>query len=314
MRRIRLFGVFLLIPALACTFIAAGCGGKKGDGERKHRSTRHDDDDEKDDDSTGDKKGGSEDAGGGKTLLASNGWGAIKGQVTLDGSVPEGASFVDKMNKHKDKARCLKGPKHDQTWLVATKGGKKVVQNVVVWLDPGEGKYFKVDPAKKTWKDEVDIDQPFCAFQPRVQAVCPSYWDGKKDVKLQTFVAKNSAPIAHNTKWQGGDRTNPGGNPLIAPSAQAAFELKPDTKTVITLSCTIHDWMRGKVWALPNPYYAVTDADGKFEIKNAPAGAEVKLIAWHEAGGFIKDKDLPKGGKVKVEDGKDAVMDFSIKP
>jgi hypothetical protein len=32
-----------------------------------------------------------------------------------------------------------------------------------------------------------------------------------------------------------------------------------------------------------HPYFAVTDEDGKFEIKNAPAGA-CQLLIWHESG------------------------------
>jgi len=311
MRRFRFFGVVLLLPALALPFFAAGCGGKGNEGKRASRRPPKDDDDD-DDVKKGDKKDGSDGAGDGdKTALATTGWGTLQGQVTLDSNVPAGASFDDKMKNNKDKVVCLMGPKSDQTWLLS-KDGKKRVQNVVVWLDPGPGKYFKVDPSKKTWKDEVFIDQPHCAFEPRVQAVFPKYFDGKAWVKGQTFVIKNNAPIAHNTSWKGGDKTNPGGNPLIAPKTQTTLNLEPDTKTVVNLSCTIHDWMRGKVWALDNPYFAVTDENGKFEIKNVPAGAEVTMIAWHEANGFVKT--LANGGKVKIEDGKGWVFNFTLTP
>ncbi len=32
---------------------------------------------------------------------------------------------------------------------------------------------------------------------------------------------------------------------------------------------------------LPNPYFQVTDKDGKFDLKNLPPGTYT-LVAWHE--------------------------------
>ena len=51
----------------------------------------------------------------------------------------------------------------------------------------------------------------------------------------------------------------------------------------IQYKCTIHGWMTGYVRIFDHPYYAVTDADGKFEIKNAPAG-KYRIVYWHENG------------------------------
>jgi hypothetical protein len=295
---------------IAFVVTAGGCGGGSKDGGRKRPKAAREDDDDKD----GDKedKPGPGDNGGGRTPVASTGWGTLKGTVTLDGEAPTPVSFESEMKESKDRVRCLMGPKNDMTWLVKTKEGKKLVENVVVWLDPGPGKYFKLDPSKKTWKDQVVLDQPYCAFEPRVQVVFPQYFDGKAMVKGQTFIVKNSANIGHNTSWKGDDRLNPGGNLLVGPGNKIEPKLTPDNKTVVNVSCTIHKWMRARVWALDHPYFAITDADGKFEIKNAPASAEVRVVVWHEAKDFITD--LPEGGKVKLEDGKTKELNFSIKP
>ena len=51
----------------------------------------------------------------------------------------------------------------------------------------------------------------------------------------------------------------------------------------IPYRCTIHPWMNGWVRVFDHPYYAVTDEDGKFEIKNAPAG-KFRIVFWHENG------------------------------
>ena len=37
---------------------------------------------------------------------------------------------------------------------------------------------------------------------------------------------------------------------------------------------------------LDSPYFAVTDAQGNFEIKNVPAGTQ-KVVVWQEAAKFV---------------------------
>jgi hypothetical protein len=53
-----------------------------------------------------------------------------------------------------------------------------------------------------------------------------------------------------------------------------------------------------KAWVVvrPNPYAAVSKADGSFEIKNVPAG-EVELQLWHEKAGYIGEINV--GGKAE---------------
>ena len=41
--------------------------------------------------------------------------------------------------------------------------------------------------------------------------------------------------------------------------------------------------MTGYVRVFDHPYYALTDEDGTFEIKNAPAG-KFRIVFWHENG------------------------------
>jgi hypothetical protein len=308
MQRFRFWGMLLLVPVMAFVFTTGGCGGK-GKEERKRRHVEVDDD-EKDDEGKNGKPGGGDDTGDGKAWLATTGWGTLKGQVTLEGEVPTLPGNKAAMEAHKDKLRCLMGPSNDQTWMVQTKGGKKLVQNVVIWLDAGKGKCFKPDKAKAPWPELVKLDQPYCAFEPHIQATFAEYYDAdaKKMVKSgQAFKVFNSAPIAHNTSWAGDPRKNAGGNPQLQSMTNITLDLKADTNTPITVSCTAHQWMRGKIWALDNPYIAITDKDGNYEIKNAPAGAEITVIAWHESKGKIEKK-------VKLEDGKTTELNFSITP
>ena len=51
----------------------------------------------------------------------------------------------------------------------------------------------------------------------------------------------------------------------------------------VGFECGMHPWMKGQVRVFEHPYFAVTDDDGKFEIKDVPAGTW-RIVTWHEEG------------------------------
>ena len=53
------------------------------------------------------------------------------------------------------------------------------------------------------------------------------------------------------------------------------------------MTCDIHPWMKAYWMVLDNPYFAVTDDKGNFEIKNVPAGTQ-KVVVWQEACGRLR--------------------------
>jgi plastocyanin len=53
-----------------------------------------------------------------------------------------------------------------------------------------------------------------------------------------------------------------------------------DKVGVVKIGCNIHDWMSGIILVLPTPYFAVTGADGRFILRNLPAGSYT-VSAWH---------------------------------
>jgi plastocyanin len=53
-----------------------------------------------------------------------------------------------------------------------------------------------------------------------------------------------------------------------------------DKVGVVKIGCNIHDWMSGIILVLPTPYFAVTDTDGRFILRDLPAGT-YRLSAWH---------------------------------
>ena len=206
---------------------------------------------------------------------AAGAWVTVKGRVVF----PEGKPIPDRpaLNVTQDRAHCLKaGPILDEAVLVNPKN--RGIQNVVVWLRPldPEVKSFGKDQIHpddaKRKPAEVVIDQPCCMFVNRVTAA-------RVGDKL---VVKNSAPVAHNFFWVSENCGNT--NVTIDPGKK--YELPQPLASEpapIQYKCTIHPWMTGHVRVFDHPYFAVTDADGNFEIQNAPAG-KFRIVFWHETG------------------------------
>ncbi|HSQ54291.1 MAG TPA: hypothetical protein VLM40_00990, partial [Gemmata sp.] len=120
----------------------------------------------------------------------------------------------------------------------------------------------------------AEIDQPCCMFVKRITIARPG----------DTIVVKNSAPVPHNFFWSS---TKNGEYNVTVPKMDkwTMPEKLVAEGPPIQYKCTIHGWMTGYVRIFDHPYYAVTDKDGKFEIKNAPAG-DFRIVYWHEASGF----------------------------
>jgi len=237
---------------------------------------------------------------GAAATASAEGWGTIKGQVVLDGDVPKPVA----VNVDKDKDACLKnGPILKEDLVVNSKN--KGVKWALVYLisDTGFKGDVPVHPKLKAIKAKVvDLDQPCCKFEPHLLAMRQG----------QTLVVKNSAEIAHNVNILGGAR-GPNVNQIVP--SKGKFELKDIVARPIPIQvkCDIHPWMGGKIAVLKNPYFAVTDDDGKFEIKDAPAG-DFRLVVWHEKQGWVVGDEKPSsmGKKITIKDG--AATDLGALP
>ena len=76
----------------------------------------------------------------------------------------------------------------------------------------------------------------------------------------------------------------PGRQRHLPAGGNKEVKLKAD-KQPIAISCNIHPWMKGYMCVFDHPYFAVTDDDGNFEIKNVPAG-KLQMVIWQEDMGF----------------------------
>jgi plastocyanin len=74
-----------------------------------------------------------------------------------------------------------------------------------------------------------------------------------------------------------------------------------DKPGLVTLRCDIHEHMRGLILVLDTPFFAKTDAEGRFKLGGLPAG-RYKLKVWLDSKTTLeRPVDLPPSGTVRVE-------------
>jgi hypothetical protein len=209
-------------------------------------------------------------------------WVTVSGQVVLPPEVP------------------LPGPKlfpngaADESVVVDAK--TRGVKNVVVWLRPDDQNPksklapadFHPDDAKRLPRVEWIAYQPRGVYEPRIVTTRVSDTVGVANlaaVPCNFFceTAQNgnfnvNVPPNQTFKWPG---------PLVAETAPIVFKSAVAPQAVGCLRIFDH------------PYYAVTDAEGKFELRDAPVG-KYRLVYWHEKVGFKDGKDGRFGFPVEI--------------
>lgn len=200
------------------------------------------------------------------------GYGTIKGQVIL----PNPPAKTE-INITTDKEHCLSKGKQLPTDILVDPDSKGV-KNIIVWLRPDDKNRRAPFPKDKIKPELVKvapkthiIDQPCCQFEPRVIAA-------REGDKLEI---KNSAPVPHNINYSSDAESF---NVTVQPGkSYAAQQPLAAQSSPIPFKCDIHPWMAGRVRVFDHPYFAITDKDGKFEIKDAPEG-NWRVVYWHENG------------------------------
>jgi hypothetical protein len=200
------------------------------------------------------------------STITPTGWATLKGKFTVDGQ-PRPNTEISITG---DAGVCKPGgaPVYANTVVV---GPDKGLANTLIYVRKIPETWLHED-AKKVPTDTLVYDQKNCVFLSPVTAV-------HADRKI---LLKNSDPVGHNTSIQGF------ANPLIQAGGTAPFSFGGKTKSVpIPISCSIHPWMKAWIIPLGNNYFDVTGNDGKFEIKNLPAGVPLEIQVWQEATGGL---------------------------
>lgn len=156
------------------------------------------------------------------------------------------------------------------SWAGEIKGkvtaqGMRSSENIAVYVDTIPGKTFAL-PSKPAVEDQKHM-----TFVPHVLVV----------LKGTTVQFLNSDPVGHNVYWP-----SVSGNKKLAhnmgtwPQGQEKSFTFNDLG-VASLLCNVHPEMSGYVVVVSTPYFAVTNKEGEFEIKDVPAGSYT-LKTWSE--------------------------------
>ena len=73
---------------------------------------------------------------------------------------------------------------------------------------------------------------------------------------------------------------------------------------IVKVFCDIHSHMSAAVVVFAHPWFAIPDADGRFDIPDVPAGDQ-RLTAWHER---LGDTTIP----IRVEPGRGTSVEFTL--
>ncbi len=199
-------------------------------------------------------------------------WGDLRGQFLFGGTPAE----AKKITPTKDVEYCGKQDIPDE--LVVVNPENKGIANVVVYLYVKRG----ADPPavhssyEATATEKVAFNNDKCRFQPHVCLLRPT----------QTLVIGNKDTVGHNTKMD--TASNPAINPITPAGGTIEHQFTSEERSPAMVSCSIHPWMTGWLLVRESPYFAVSDENGNFEIKNLPAG-EWTFTVWHEVARYLSD-------------------------
>jgi hypothetical protein len=207
--------------------------------------------------------------------------GTIIGTVRYEGEVP----LAKRRPVTVDANVC--GPEAVTQELMLGKRG--AVQGAVVSLEGAfEG---VVQPPAPT--GGYALDEKGCRLDPHVM-VLPA----GSDLKIL-----NSDHLNHFYRVE--SRTNPPTSVALPKSASAAT-VHLDFPEIVELRCDIHEGERARIVVSRHPYVAITDADGRFEIKDVPVG-DFTISFWQEYLGS-------QSRRIQVREGEATRVDIILGP
>jgi hypothetical protein len=233
--------------------------------------------------------------------LRGDGSSRLRGTVRLLGKRPNIQSLNDRLmtiiRNHPRSEDLLKAPEEELTqpyWRLALDGG---VADVVVWLKAPADRYLTIPEGPPTWPSLVPLRVGQAAFVPHVRIAFPEYRDpenGARQVRTeQKVVLRNTSPGQHSVSWSDGGPNARATHDLPPGGVFQLPNLKPSSDPVRLT--TALPWMTAHIWVFEHPYTAVSTAEGHYQIDNVPIGVPVRIIAWHEAAGYLA------GGKEGTE-------------
>ncbi len=184
-----------------------------------------------------------------KTTIDASTTGSISGTVHFTGTPPAPV----KIDMSFDPACAMSSRGENLASPIAAKDGN--LANVFV--------YVKVAPFLADWatpKEHVVVDQVGCRYEPHVVGAMAG----------QTIEFRNSDNTDHNI--HAAPKQNPEWNESQRPKSPPIVKQFEMPEIMLPVKCNQHPWMKMYVNVVASPLFAVTDANGNFEIKGLPPG------------------------------------------
>lgn len=186
--------------------------------------------------------------------------GSISGTVRLNGAPPKLRPINMSAEPYCEKVHPT--PLMPQEVVVGQDGA---LANVVIYVKGGALQNYRFE----TPTQPAELDQRGCMYQPHVVAL----------MVKQPLEVKNDDQTTHNVHALPNENPEWNESQTIGqPPIQQHFDT---AEMAIPIRCNVHPWMNAYVFVFPNPYFAVTASDGRFEIKNLPPGTYT-VEAWQE--------------------------------
>jgi len=206
--------------------------------------------------------------------------GSVAGKVTFMGTPPPPQPI-----KMSSDPRCNNPEAKTEAVMVAGDGS---LQNVFVYVKDGLGNLKFPVPTTA-----LVLDQKGCQYRPHVFGVQAG----------QPIEILNSDMTLHNIHaWP---QTNQEFNMGQSLQGMKDTHVFTTPEIMVPFRCDVHKWMNSFVGVVAHPFFAVTGADGAFELKGLPPGTYT-IEAWHEKFG-TKTASVTIGAK----ESKDVPFTFS---
>ena len=184
----------------------------------------------------------------------------IRGRVLFDGKIPK-AKVIDESGRNRDLIEV--DPKTSGLRFAAV---------------------FLLDAPMSEAPDrleELRIDQKDFTFVPRIVTVRAG----------QAVKFTNSDSANHNVRGASLLPKNEF-NVYTGTQGESIHRFVADPKNrPIRLGCDIHAWMTGWIYVFDHPYYAVTDSEGRFELRGVPPGKHRVAIRQPDVG-FARELEV----------------------
>lgn len=195
----------------------------------------------------------------------SNG-GTVTGAVQFSGELPPPTSF--ELRRYPDRIYCgaLSDGSGYRLLRDVAVGDQQGLKDVIVTIEGVEkGKPFEFT--------ETKLEANICQFVPFVSVMREHH----------PVTVKNLDPVSHDLQIYERDQEHVFimfHRPALTKSGTSDTIRFTGNRRDVSMQCGMHPFMQGHGLAVENPYYAITDMDGIFTIKDLPAGT-YRIKAWH---------------------------------